>query len=108
MATKKTSPEKTVSKTAYIKALPPSMPAKEVVDKAKADGMKLTVQYVYSIRQKAKAGDAPKKRGRTFGSKAGKATGGKGAEGALYNVISQIVEETVNRVLGEKFGALLK
>jgi hypothetical protein len=45
-----------VNKSAFVRGLPPNMPAKEVVEKAKAEGMKISVAYVYSIRTAAKAG----------------------------------------------------
>jgi hypothetical protein len=59
------------NKSAYVRSLPADMPAKDVVEKAKAQGMKLSVEYVYSIRaaakttarKSAKAG-APKRLGR--------------------------------------------
>jgi hypothetical protein len=47
---------KKVNKSAFVRSLPPDMPAKEVVDKAKTEGMKISVAYVYSIRTAAKAG----------------------------------------------------
>lgn len=50
--------EKT-SKAAFVRALPDSLPAKEVVAKAKAAGMTLSEKHVYVIRsgaRKKKAG----------------------------------------------------
>jgi hypothetical protein len=43
------------SKSAFIRSLPSSMPAKEVVKQAKATGIKLNVGYVYNVRQAAKS-----------------------------------------------------
>jgi hypothetical protein len=43
------------SKSAFIRSLPSSMPAKEVVKQAKAAGIKLNVGYVYNVRQAAKS-----------------------------------------------------
>src|SRR5438874_8006640 len=55
-----------VNKTAFVLNLPTSMSAKEVIDKGKAQGIKLTDRYVYSIRSKAKVrgGQPPRRRGR--------------------------------------------
>ena len=58
MAAKKTPASKN-TKTAYVLALPADMPAKEVVEKAKAEGIELTEGHVYNIRSAAKAKGAP-------------------------------------------------
>jgi outer membrane PBP1 activator LpoA protein len=42
------------SKSAFIRSLPSTTPAKEVVKQAKAAGIKLNVGYVYNVRQAAK------------------------------------------------------
>lgn len=59
------------NKSAFVRGLPATMPAKDVVEKAKAQGMTLTVPYVYSIRTASKARTkksasmtAPARRGR--------------------------------------------
>jgi hypothetical protein len=49
------------SKAAFVRGLPASTPAKDVVKQAKAAGMKLGVSYVYNIRGAAKMA-AKKKR----------------------------------------------
>jgi hypothetical protein len=60
MATKKTTGAKRGSgkpnKSAFVRSLPETTPAKDVVELGKAQGMKLTAAYVYSIRTAAKAG----------------------------------------------------
>lgn len=59
-------PKKDATKADFVRALPASMPAKEVVDKAKEAGLKLTTAYVYVIRSQARTGgvkrdpDAPR------------------------------------------------
>lgn len=40
------------SKAAFVRSLPPNMPAKDVIEKAKAAGHKLSPAYVYVIRSK--------------------------------------------------------
>jgi hypothetical protein len=41
------------SKAAYVRSLPKSLTAKEVVAKAKAKGIKLSTAYVYVLRSKS-------------------------------------------------------
>jgi hypothetical protein len=73
-AKKNSAENKSINKTAFVLELPADMSAKEVIDKGKAAGIKLTDRYVYSIRSKAKVrGGAPGRRGRPRGAR-GKAT----------------------------------
>ncbi len=74
---KKASP-KPVSKSAFVRGLPPSLPAKEVVAKAKSAGLKISDRYVHVIRSIAKraakqgngaAGPGPRRGGRPISSK---------------------------------------
>jgi hypothetical protein len=50
-----TSTKPAKSKSAFIRSLPSTMPAKEVVAQAKKVGMKLEVSYVYNVRQATKS-----------------------------------------------------
>jgi hypothetical protein len=43
------------NKSAFVRSLPADMPAKAVVEKGKAQGMPMSIAYVYSIRTAAKA-----------------------------------------------------
>ena len=52
--TPSTSTKPPKSKTAFVRGLPASTPAKEVVKQAKAAGLKLGISYVYNIRGAAK------------------------------------------------------
>ena len=54
MPSKNSSTPKKTTKTAFVLSLPTTMPAAEVVQKAKADGIKLDVKYVYNIRATAR------------------------------------------------------
>jgi hypothetical protein len=45
---------KKVNKSAYVRALPASMSAKDIVTKAKKDGIMLSVSQIYTIRTNAK------------------------------------------------------
>lgn len=79
MAAKKAkkSSSKNVSKSAFVRGLPASMPAKEVVAKAKAAGLTLSDRYVHVIRSIAKraarnghtALKTPRRGGRPISSK---------------------------------------
>lgn len=79
MAAKKAkkSSSKTVSKSAFVRGLPASMPAKEVVAKAKTAGLTLSDRYVHVIRSIAKraarnghtALKTPRRGGRPISSK---------------------------------------
>ncbi len=52
-------PKKDASKAEFVRALPETMPAKQVVEKAKDAGLKISTAYVYVIRSQARVG--PKK-----------------------------------------------
>jgi alanyl-tRNA synthetase len=87
MATKKKpapKPQK-ITKTAYVMALPLDMPAKEVVEKAKADGIELSEGHVHNIRsaaKKSKVAAKPKVAGTKKPKAAKKATAKKSAKKA--------------------------
>ena len=53
-------PKKEGTKADFVRALPESMPAKEIVEKAKDAGLKLTTAYVYVIRSQARTGTKKK------------------------------------------------
>ena len=53
-------PKKDASKAEFVRGLPASMPAKEVVEKAKEASLKLTTAYVYVIRSQARTGTKKK------------------------------------------------
>ena len=48
--------KKDASKAEFVRGLPQTMPAKQVVEKAKESGLKLTTAYVYVIRSQARTG----------------------------------------------------
>ncbi|HEY2368264.1 MAG TPA: hypothetical protein VGH87_17820 [Polyangiaceae bacterium] len=48
--------KKDASKAEFVRGLPENMPAKNVVEKAKEAGLKLTPAYVYVIRSQARTG----------------------------------------------------
>jgi hypothetical protein len=47
-------PAKKVTKSAYVRALPSTLSAKEVVAKAKKDGINISIVHVYKVRSAAK------------------------------------------------------
>lgn len=51
-------PKKEASKAEFVRSLPVSMPAKQVVDRAKEAGLELSPAYVYVIRSQARTGGA--------------------------------------------------
>ena len=61
------------SKAEFVRSLPSSMPAKEVIAKAKEKGIKLSPAYVYVIRSKSGSAkiQSPSKRGPKMRSGAG-------------------------------------
>ena len=71
-----------LTKTAYVLSLRPDMPAKEVVAKAKAEGLSLSEGHVYTIRSgsrkaRPKTKQAPKTRKDGKTGKAAKGVGSK-------------------------------
>lgn len=48
------------SKASFVRSLPRTLTAKEVVQRAKAAGMSLSTAYVYVLRSKAAGGSKPK------------------------------------------------
>ncbi len=77
MATAKTSEEKAPSKSAFIRSLPTDMPAKEVVEKAAADGITLSESYVHEARSTAKRANNGAKKAAKPSPKKGAAKGSK-------------------------------
>lgn len=61
----------TVTATAFIASQPREMPASEVVELGKSQGLRISNQSVYNARSRLKNGDKPK-RGRKPGRKPGR------------------------------------
>lgn len=75
------------SKAAFVRSLPPSMPAKDVIERAKAAGHKLSPAYVYVIRSKGSS----KTKGKT-GPKAGRGRLGGSSAGAERALIDAALD----------------
>lgn len=73
MAAKKNTPKPDVRKSDYVRSLPASMTAAEVVAKAKSDGITLSPNHVHQIRSATK---------RMVAKKAGKAAAKRAARKA--------------------------
>jgi len=117
---KTASPKKPpMSKTAFVKSLPASTPGAEVVKRARAEGLNISLGYVYSIRAKAHAKRKPKaaptaaaapvKRGPGRPPKSasnGNSSSGVRNAGGLEAAIEAIVERKVTELLKQRLGAL--
>jgi hypothetical protein len=86
-----------ISKAAFVRSLPTSMSAKEVVAKAKALGITLTDAYVYNVRATSKAGKAKSSRRVSTGSRSRKGrtitvrlSGARAAEDLLRAVAAEL------------------
>jgi hypothetical protein len=99
------------SKAGYVRSLPATMPAAEVVTAAKAKGIKLDVAYVYAVR------GAKKKRATLARAAKPTATAGGGGEipislgkaktvGGLVHEIERIIEAKVSALLKERLAGL--
>ncbi len=73
-ASKKSAKKSSPSKAEFVRAQPRTMPAKDVVDKAKAEGIALTDSYVYKLRSSKKP-KAAAKAGKTAGKRRGRKPG---------------------------------
>ena len=73
-ASKKSAKKSGPSKAEFVRAQPRTMPAKDVVDKAKAEGIALTDSYVYKLRSSKKP-KAAGKAGKTAGKRRGRKPG---------------------------------
>lgn len=79
-------PKKDASKAEFVRSLPEAMPAKQVVEKAKEAGLKVSTAYVYVIRSQARTG--PKKASSDGAPRAPRAS--KDAEARLIAAASEI------------------
>jgi len=78
--------KKDASKAEFVRGLPANLPAKDVVEKAKEAGLKLTTAYVYVIRSQARTGGSKK----AAGAKGHAPRASKGAEAQLLAAASEI------------------
>ena len=104
----RTNKTKSPNKSAFIRSLPRSMPAAEVVAKAKAAGLTLNDKYVYNIRAKGPKAGRP---GRPKGSKNRakedqRGQGGGGAQSAFIDLALEIGLSRAESILGRLRSAI--
>ena len=83
---------KKLTKAAFVRSLPRSLSAKDVISRGKAAGMSLSAAHVYAIRSGSKKSKA-KKHGATNGGRATshvRGAGNHGAEDLLRAVASEL------------------
>jgi len=107
---------KKINKSAFVRGLPATMPAPEVVKAAAAKGIKLSVKFVHTIRYNAKvsarkkAGGGGVRRGpgRPPRALSAGSAAPRAATGGLVAEIERIVEHKVSLLLKERLGALFR
>jgi len=93
MASKKTrkrSRNGAMTKSDFVRSLPGNTPAKDVVERAAKQGMKISEKYVYVIRSNDKAHAAGGGRGRRGGRGRKVRAGGGGGESQLRRAIAEL------------------
>jgi hypothetical protein len=91
MASKKTA-AKNANKSAFVRALPATMPAKEAVEKAKAAGITLDAKYVYNIRASARTASKTNRvvKSETRATKASSSPSSNGIERIFINAALEL------------------
>jgi hypothetical protein len=97
-------PKKSHNKSAFVRSLPAEMSAKDVVAKAKEEGLTLTESYVHTIRSAAK-----RKAGSTVSAASPRASssGDKASEAMLMDLIIEHGLPAVQRMV-EQVAAKLR
>jgi hypothetical protein len=105
--------KKTVNKSAFVRSLPATLSAQDVVKAAAAKGIKLSDKFVHTIRYNAKKSAAKKRTHGGIGPAPKRGPGrprklaSSGAGNGIEAEIERIVEAKVNVLLKERLGALL-
>lgn len=100
MAAKKKPKAKFGAKAEFVRGLPTDTPAKEVVEQAAKKGIKLTANYVYTIRSNSGAATGRGKPGPKPGRKSKVAQGGMSpAEAQLRDAIADLGLVTATKIL---------
>jgi hypothetical protein len=112
-------PTRTINKSAFVRSLPATMSASDVVKAAKAKGIEISDKYVHTIRYNAKSGSTGSatstrgKRGpgrprKTLGRSVSKGpAAGSGLVSELESLIARVVEQKVAEVLKAKLAGLV-
>lgn len=99
-------PKKSLNKSAFVRSLPAEMSAKEVVAKAKDEGVVLTESYVHTIRSAAKRKAGAPEEERSSGRQSSKSSD-KAAETMLMDLIIENGLPAVQRMV-EQVAAKLR
>jgi hypothetical protein len=107
MATKKTSTGKKakVSKTAFVRSLPPEMSAKEVVEKAKAQNITLSEAYVYTLRSSFRRAGSNRASSLSASAK-GHGTSSRSSEATFRRLVLDLGVQRARELLSEVEGKL--
>jgi hypothetical protein len=99
-----------MTKAAFVRSLPRNTPAKDVVSKAKAAGLKLNVDYVYKVRSGPGGKASPAKRGpgRPPSAPAATRVHADGVEQQLARLLVEHGLDRVQRLVSEIHGRLLR
>jgi len=89
--------KKRVNKAQFVRSLPTGMPAKEVVTKAAAAGIKISEKYVYNTRSSARGKGAVK----TVGAPAAARVSGGGSEASFRKLVLSLGLERANALMAE-------
>jgi hypothetical protein len=93
------------SKAGFVRSVPASLNAADVVAKAKKEGIKLDAAYVYSVRTAMnRKGKKPSKAVPVTAGAVAKSVGSS----RLVGEIERIVEAKVSKMLKERLGALFE
>ena len=108
-----------INKSAFVRSLPSSMSAGDVVKAAKAKGIKLSDKFVHTIRYNAKKSAEKKNAKRALGGgeipvplamrgpgRPRKASASAADVGGLVGIIEAMATEMVNAALNEKLSKL--
>jgi hypothetical protein len=97
MAAKKSTKSAFGAKAAFVRGVARDVPAKDVVAQAAKKGLKLTENYVYTIRSASSASKA--KKAAKPGRKLGASSGMSAAEAQLRDAIADLGLVTATRIL---------
>jgi hypothetical protein len=103
MASKKSSGKPWGSKSSFVRSLPKTLSAKEVVKSASEQGMKLSVAQVYNIRSTAKLKNRARGKTPSVGAAPARRTapGGGHAEAQLRKHVAEVRLSSARQILAE-------
>lgn len=99
MAAKKKTKSAFGAKAAFVRSVAHDVPAKQVVAQAAKKGLKLSENYVYTIRSSSGSKAPQDKRGSKPGRKAARSSGMSAAEAQLRDAIADLGLVAATRIL---------